>query len=205
MSKPKDIRFLELLEPKDVVIEEVVITDFMVANFKQPPEGTKNDRDPGSLFLKHLEARGLIFVVGNPFGQIMVWEYAIDDQIYKRWWDTSTEPVKAAITDKGIDYLNEFRLKDNLLAVNKSNIDTNTALRSSLKVQKRISYLTAAAIVLTAIYAVTAYYKDEPKNLILIRKSMQQQERLLDRIRLSQKAIDSSLRIMANKTSPKKF
>jgi len=49
-----------------------------------------------------------------------------------------------------------------------------------------------------------AYNKDDPKSLILIRKSMQQQERILDSIRQSQKEISTYLEIVAKKTTPKK-
>jgi len=49
-----------------------------------------------------------------------------------------------------------------------------------------------------------AYNKDDPKSLILISKSMQKQEQILQSIQQSQKEIDASLAIMAKKSGAKK-
>jgi hypothetical protein len=204
MSKPKDIRFLEFIEPQDVIIEEVVITEFMVANFKEPPHGTSAERDDGSLFLKHLLERKLIFVIGNPFTQINVWEYAVNDEIYKRWWNTTTEPVKVTITDSGIEYLNNYRLKEKLTSTNQSIIDTNEAVKKNIATQIILGIVSVLAIVITAIIAVMAYYKPDSENLILIRKAMQRQDSILQSIQQSQKERNTFLMKEAKKNSPKK-
>jgi hypothetical protein len=213
MEKKLTIKFLEFLEPiTEANPIEKVINAFMVDNFDKPPASTSNDNDAGIIFLKRLTAKKLINVIDNPYDQISLgWEYTSGEDICKRWWDSTTEPTKAILTEDGLEYLHNYRVNEILLETNISSRDTNASIkdtnesvRKNITAQIILGIVSVLAIVITAIIAVMAYNKGDSENLILIRKAMQRQDSILQSIQLSQKGIDTSLRIMAKKTSQKK-
>jgi hypothetical protein len=212
MEKTLAIKFLEFLEPiTEANPTEKIINDFMVANFERPLPNTSNANDAGIIFLQRLTSKKLINVINNPYDQISFgWEFTTGDEICKRWWDSTTEPTKAILTEDGLEYLHNYRVNEILLETNISSRDTNAsiketndAVKKNITAQIILGIVSVLAIVITAIIAVMAYYKPDSENLILLRKAVQRQDSILQNIQQSQKGIDTSLKIMAKKTLPK--
>lgn len=213
MEKTLAIKFLEFLEPTTEANPSVkVINDFMVANFERPSPNTNNEDDAGIIFLQRLTTKKLINVINNPYDQISFgWEFSTGEEICKRWWDSTTEPTKAILTEDGLEYLHNYRVNEILLETNISSRDTNAsiketndAVKKNITAQIILGIVSVVAIVITAVIAIMAYYKPDSENLILLRKAMQRQDSILQNIQQSQKGIDTSLRIMAKKTLPQK-
>jgi len=213
MNKNLTITFLEFLEPTtEANPTEKVINDFMISKFEKPSSDISNENDAGIIFLKRLTSKKLIDVINNPYDQIVMgWEYVSGEQICKRWWDSTTEPTRAILTEDGLEYLHNYRVNEILLETNISSRDTNISIQNTNEAVKKnitaqiiLGIVSALAIVVTAIIAVMAFYKDDSENLILIRKAMQRQDSILQNIQQSQKGIDTSLKLMAKKTSTKK-
>jgi len=205
-EKRKDIRFLEFLEPEDGIIKgEVKIASFMINNFIKPDplsDLTTNENDNGIFFLQDLSDRKLIRIHMETIKQVNSWLYPIGNKNYKHWFDTQEHT--ANITKDGLNYLYQHRNNQILLETSISTTKTNRAVQKNITAQIIFGVISTLAILLTAIYAICAYYKSESENLILIRKSMKQQELLLQSMQQSQKGIDTSLKIIAKKTSTKK-
>jgi hypothetical protein len=111
---------------------------------------------------------------------------------------------EAIITQSGQDYLNEFRVKHILWLTNQSSINTDRAVRISLRFQIGIGIITMAAIGLTAYYDGKNYHKGDSISLKRIDTLLQRQVQQSDSILLLQKERNTYLKIMAKKTSPKK-
>jgi len=208
MADLTPIKLLEYLEPIDGEPQAIYIGSFMVKNFTKPKSlnhYAKNDSEPGKMMLLDLLDNKLIEADRERIMHICNKKWTNPEGLkqYQQWFDTY--PIEAKITPKGLDKLNRNRLLSLLVEeTNKSTRETTDIVRRNVIAQIILGIVSALAITATAIYAVKAYYKDDPENLILIRKSMQQQEEILKSIQQSQKAIDTSLKTMAKKTLPKK-
>lgn len=201
------MEFLEFLEPMDELPKEILIRPFMVKNFDKPKDlkhYTDNEKEPGKQFLLDLLDTGLIDANEQDIQHICNkdWTNPVGRKRYQFWFDTY--PIKVKITKLGLDKLEEYRTTHLISETLKSNRKTSEVVKENSKYQIAFSIISTAAIAVTAIVAIMAYNKDDPKSLILIRKSMQQQERILDSIRQSQKEISTYLEIVAKKTTPKK-
>ncbi len=179
----------------------------MVKNFDKPKDlkhYTDNEKEPGKQFLLDLLDTGLIDANEQDIQHICNkdWTNPVGRKRYQFWFDTY--PIKVKITKLGLDKLEEYRTTHLISETLKSNRKTSEVVKENSKYQIAFSIISTAAIAVTAIVAIMAYNKDDPKSLILIRKSMQQQERILDSIRQSQKEISTYLEIVAKKTTPKK-
>jgi hypothetical protein len=197
------------LEPKDGgIIKEKDITPFMMEYFDTPE--LKNNLEhfyntEAIKFLEQLcEKKFFIQYAENALEKVATWANPKGDDQYHYWFNTVEPKVKVQITDIGLEHLQTYRINEILRLTNQSTIDTNEALQRNLKYQIIMGIITTIAIALTAIYAVTAYYKDDSENLIAIRKSMQRQEQQSDSILQLQKERNTYLKIMAKKTLPKK-
>lgn len=194
--------FLDYLEPVSGEPKEIPVRTFIVNNFDKPTdlsEFANNDKDPAKLMLLDLLDNELI--EGNRNDVIPIcspkgFDHQGDKKV-QQWFDTYTPVAKMKITPQGLDALEDYRtshlINETLKSVKKTN-----------RYQRLYSGITLFAIAVSAGTAVAAYLKDDAPNLILIRKSMQRQEQILDSIKQVQIEIDSSLRIMAKKTLPKK-
>jgi len=194
--------FLDYLEPISGEPKEIPVRTFMIGNFDKPKdlsEFADNDKEPGKLLLLDLLDNELIVGNRNDVTHICTptWVAHREDKKYQQWFDTLEPVAKMKITPQGLDALEDYRtshlINETLKSVKKTN-----------KFQRWSSGITLLAIAITAIAAVATCLKDDPPNLILIRKSMQQQVRILDSIKQVQIKIDSSLRIMAKKHLTKK-
>lgn len=177
------------------------------------PYPTENDegifnyqRDAMIRFLTEL--RNNEFITFNAYDLDYITNYR-DYENIKNWFGKYA--IVAAIKLNGLKYLaNEDRAKkdsevsNSIIKTNDSVQQTNKLVRDISKAQKNIAYISLGFIAISTIYLVATYYKDDSPVLKSISKQLQQQERLLDSMRKSQKGIDSSLRIMAKKTLPKK-
>src|ERR1041385_5015222 len=126
--------------------------------------------------------------------------------------------LEGSITKNGLKELSDYKnskmaeaahqsaieVNTSILQTNQSVRDTNQIVTSISKTQKNIAYISLGFIAISTIYLVATYYKDDSPSLKSISKQLQQQGRLLDSMRKSQKGIDSSLKTMAKKTLPKK-
>jgi len=110
----------------------------------------------------------------------------------------------AYITLDGQKYLEEQKFNNRQHSLDKSILNTNNAVRLSLRIQIILGVISTLAIALTTVYAILAYRKDDPKSLKNRSRELQRQDSILENIQQSQKGIDTSLKIMAKKTSPKK-
>ncbi|MGZ3834647.1 MAG: hypothetical protein ACXVB0_14070, partial [Mucilaginibacter sp.] len=199
---------LEYLEPISGVGKLKNVYPFIIQNFDKPndlSEKSDNVNNEAKVFLLQLSNRKLIRFEDN--GDIdhicnANWTNPIGNKRFQFWFDTL--PIKVKLSSEGQEYLRQERVKNILTETNISTKKTNDAVQKSIKYQIAFGVISTAAIGLTAIIAVMAYNKGDSENLILIRKSMQQQARILDSIRLSQKESSTYLKIMAKKTSTKK-
>jgi len=194
------IKFLEYLEPIDGSPKEKRVRPFMVRNFDKPKDLSQfadNDSEPGKQMLLDLFDGGLIEAIENDILHICNkdWTNPVGDEQRQQWFDTY--PIIVKITNLGLkqleDYRNKHLLNETLKSVKKTN-----------RFQRIYAAITLLAIGVSAAAAGATYLKDDAPNLILIRKSMQRQEQILDSIKQVQVEIDSSLRTLAKKTLPKK-
>jgi len=212
MPKYLDVDFLEFLEPEDGIPKDVDITTFIMKNFPIPnlKDLDTSYYDTDALkFLRKSENNGYFSYYQEKLSPIdNKWVYESEGKKNRYWFDTIKsglkEPVFARITDFGMQYLYDYRTNEILKITNKSIVETNKAVKRSLYAQIVIGVISTLAIVLTAVYAIMAYKKDEPKSLKEINALLQKQEQVLDSIRQSQKNISTSLKIITKKTSPKK-
>lgn len=126
--------------------------------------------------------------------------------------------LEASITKNGLQELSEYKkakladaahqssmaVSDSIIRTNTSVQDTNKIVQDVSTTQRNLAYISLLIVALSTIYLILTYYKDDSPALKSIDRQLQRQERLLDSMRKSQKGIDSSLMIMAKKTSPKK-
>jgi hypothetical protein len=207
MEKSLDIKFLEFLEPKEGVVKGINVTTFMMDNFKIPNNedlNNDNSNEDAILFLNRLYAKKHIIFDPHRITELVKWRYPSGENNYKHWFNTITPELNVKISEQGLEYLYNYRTNYILLETNISIRDTNIAVKKNITAQLIFGIVSVIAIVTTAVIAVMAYYKDDSENLILIRKSMQRQDSILQSIQQSQKGIDTSLKIMAKKTLPKK-
>ncbi|HTK22142.1 MAG TPA: hypothetical protein VL442_21635 [Mucilaginibacter sp.] len=207
-----EIDFLEFLEPTDGVTKQIDVFSFIYKHFDKPKdlkENVDNESDTAKLFLLNLCNRELIIPVDA--GALVhicnkSWTTPKDGIRYQMWFDELE--VLVALTPQGQTYLNEERVKNILSETNKSiqlsnrsTVETNDLVKLNIKVQIGMGIITLLAIVSTAIVSLATYWKDDSPSLLMISKSMQRQEQLLDSIRLLQKERNTYLKTMAKKTS----
>ncbi|MGN6640798.1 MAG: hypothetical protein ACTHJ8_17940 [Mucilaginibacter sp.] len=202
-----EIEFLQFLEPLDGVPKRINVFPFISKYFLKPNDLSEKANNEGNIakqFLLNLSEKRLIFINEGALSNICnkSWTNPIGNKRYQFWFDNM--PVEVMIRPDGQEYLKEERIKNILTETSISTKKTNDALQQNIKYQIAFGIISTAAIALTAVIAVMAYYKSDSDNLILIRKSMQQQVRVLDSFRLSQKANSTYLTSKAKKTSPKK-
>lgn len=211
------IEFLEYLEPSEgIIAQHIDVLPFVKNQFKKPTdlsENADNEDDAAKTFLLALAKRKYISLV-NGYGDLdhicnKSWTNPKGDKRFQYWFDDIS--IKVVLTPEAQEYLNNERLKNilsetnkSIQLTNKSTVDTNDLVKTNIKVQIGMGIVTFLAIAVTALVAVATYQKDDPPNLILMRKSMQRQEQLLDSIRLLQKKRNTYLKIMAKKNLPKK-
>jgi hypothetical protein len=194
--------FLDYLEPASGEPKETPVRTFMVDNFDKPKdlnEFADNDKEPGKLFLLDLLDYELIEGDRNYVTHICTYTWVAHrgDKKYQQWFDTLEPVAKMKITPQGLEALNDYR-NSHLVS------ETLKSVKKTNRFQRVSSVVTLIAIAITAFISIISYLKDDAPNLILIRKSMQRQEQILDSMKQVQIGIDSSLRIMAKKTLPKK-
>ena len=206
MEKPKHIEFLEFLEPVDGLPKEKLIRSFMIKNFEKPKdlsEFADNEKEPGKQMLLDLLDDGQI--EANELDILHVcnkdWVDHRGLEKYQQWFDTLHVAVK--ITQHGLDELEEYRNNHLISETLRSNKETTDAVKKNIDTQTILGIVSTTAIIAAAVIAFMAYNKDDPKSLILISKSMQKQEQILQSIQQSQKEIDASLAIMAKKVAQK--
>jgi len=138
MESPKEIEFLEFLEPKDGIIRgDKKIAPFMIANFPKPDplsETSSPDTDEGVIFLQDLSDRKLIRVHMDTIRQVNNWKNPIGNLEYKYWFDTQEHT--AHITKEGIGYLSLYRSNKILL---ETSVSTQKANESSIRTNKSVT------------------------------------------------------------------
>lgn len=208
MAKNLEIEFLEFLEPDDGIAKDVDITPFIMKHFPVPNiddlEVSFYDTDAFT-FLRKSDNNGYFSYYEHLMSPIYEkWILEKHGKKSRYWFNTLEPHVYAKIQDLGVNRLHEYRTSEILKITNQSIVDTNKAVRISLYLQIAIGVITMIAIVLTALYAILAYRKEDPKSLIEISKSLQRQEQLLESIQLLEKERNTSLKKGAKKILPKK-
>jgi hypothetical protein len=186
MEKRKDIKFLEFLEPKEGVIKNVNITDFMMKEFDVPDLQdftiTHSYFTDAVKFLARLKQKGLILFDDAALENISTWTYKKDGKETKHWFNTL--PMTVTLDEYGLDYLYEFRNNQILLETNissrkanESALETNKSVRSNNRNTFKILILTAIISAVNLGVVIKNYFSDNDK--LQLRTLIQSQSRQL--------------------------
>ncbi len=169
MEDLMSIQFLEYLEPIEGEPELKSVRSFMVKNYTKPKSLShfaKNDNEPGKMMMLDLLDIGLIEANRLDIQHICDkdWTDTRGQKLYQQWFDTFD--VKAKITQKGLDKLNEYRSTLHLITDTlKSNKETTDAVKKGIDIQLSLGITSTIAIVATAVIAFFAYTKDDSPSM----------------------------------------
>jgi hypothetical protein len=164
-------------------------------------------------FIIGLRSNELIYVDGSTLqDEITTFEHRLKGN---SWY---LKGLEVSISKGGLDVLSEYRhsqlveeshisamnVNASILQTNTSVQDTNRTVSEVSKTQRNLAYISLFIVAISTVYLILTFYKSDSPILKSIDTKLQNQEILLDSMRRYQKGIDSSLRIMAKKTSLKK-
>lgn len=124
-------------------------------------------------FLTIMEKEGLLSLDSNRFARLG------SDSAGHINWLTEIE-IMATIGTQGLNYLSSDRNQKMVEQVNRSVIDTNTATKKFIPVQKRIAIASVVISFIALAFSITAIFRDNGKGVRTLNNTLEQRLKNID-------------------------